>query len=195
MTRRLFVLFGIIGIAVVLAFPLRDTVYNAVIIPVAYVLWVLGLAYHSIGQSLWWIVVIVFVLVVILRSLLPEAKSLDPRLVRSKQVTGQVETLAVWMRRSERGKYFKWLVANRLGKIAYQILIQRETGNRSVFDPLTGADWNPNEGLQSYLETGLHGSFTDFPRVTKPFSRPSKTPLDHDVKETVEFLESQVGDI
>ncbi len=191
--RRMFALLGIIGIALLLAFPLRGAVYEMVIVPVAYVLWILGLAYHAVHQSLWWIVLVAIVLAVIVRSLLPTPKPTGKWAIKTKPAIGQVEALAAWMKKSERGRYFKWLVANRLGKLGYQLLSQRETGKtRSVFDPLTGSDWNPGEGLQSYLETGLHGSFADFPHVNKPFSQPLKTPLDHDVNDAVEFLESQV---
>jgi len=190
--RRILALVGIIAVAVLLAFPLRNAIYEAVIIPAAYLLWVLGLVYHSVHQSLWWIVVIVIVLFIVSRSMLPETKPIGARPVNTKPVVGQVESLAVWVKKSERSTYFKWLLANRLGRIAYQILAQREAGKRSVFAPLTGADWNPGEGLQSYLESGLHGSFADFPHANRFFSQPKRTPLDHNVNEAIEFLESQV---
>ena len=193
MIRRVLILLGIAVIAGLLAFPLRSAVYNAIIVPLAYVLWVLGLWYHAVHQVIWWIVVIVFVSFVLIRSLLPGFKPVVKVPVKSKPVVGQVESLAVWVNRAERGIYFKWLIANRLGRIAHQILAHRETGKpRSVFDPLTGSDWDPNDGLQAYLESGLHGSFTDFPYANRPFSRPQKIPLDHDVNDAVGFLESQI---
>ena len=139
--RRILALVGIIAVAVLLAFPLRNAIYEAVIIPAAYLLWVLGLVYHSVHQSLWWIVVVVIVLFIVSRSMLPETKPIGDRPVNTKPVVGQVESLAVWVKKSERSTYFKWLLANRLGRIAYQILAQREAGKRSVFAPLTGADW------------------------------------------------------
>jgi len=192
--RRVFILLGIMVIAILLAFPLRAAVYQTVIVPVAYVLWVLGLAYHAVHQSIWWIVVIVFLLAYIVRSLFPKTRPVGRLNVKIKPITGQVETLAAYVKKAERGKYFQWLIANRLGKIAYQILSHRETGKtRSVFDPLAGSDWDPNDGLQSYLETGLHGSFVDYPHRNRLFSSPIRTPLDHDVNEVVEFLEARVG--
>jgi len=191
--RRIFAWLGIMVITFLLAFPLRDAVYGTVIVPVAYVLWVLGLAYHAVHQSIWWIVVIVFLLTYIVRSLLPKARPFGRQVIKTKPVTGQVETLAAYVKKSERGKYFQWLIANRLGKIAHQILLHRETGKtHSVFDPLTGSDWVPTSDLQSYLESGLHGSFVDYPYRNGLFSSPTKTPLDHDVNEVVEFLEAQV---
>lgn len=194
MTRRALALIGILGIAALLAFPLRTVVYEAVVIPVAYMLWVLGLIYHSIHQSLWWIVVLLVVVVILSRSLLPGYKPAPRETVKTKPAVGQVERLADWVKRSRRGTYFKWLIANRLGRIAYQVLVQRETGKqRSLFDPLTGVDWDPDAGLKSYLESGLQRSFADFPRQNKPFVHPAPTPLDHDVNEAVKFLEAQVG--
>jgi hypothetical protein len=113
---------------------------------------------------------------------------------KSKPHLGQVESLAIWLRKAERGIYFKWLIANRLGKLSYQILVHRESGRpRSVFAPLLGTDWEPTKELQTYLETGLHGSFADFPNTKRPFaSQQPRTPLDHDIAEAVEFLESQL---
>jgi hypothetical protein len=191
---RILALAGILGIAILLAFPLRDTVYEAVIVPLAYVLWILGLAYHSVHQALWWFAVLFFVLIIFSRSFLPRLKDRERAPLKARPSIGQVESLALWMKKAEKGIYFRWLIANRLGKIAYYILSQRDAGkSRSVFAPLAGADWDPQEQVQAYLETGLHGSFTDYPQPVKLFSPPVKTPLDVDVKDAVEFLESQLG--
>jgi hypothetical protein len=191
---RTLAMIGILIIAILLAFPLRGAVYEVIIIPLAFVLWALGLAYHSVPQALWWIGVLLIVLVILSRSLASPSRTRARMPLKTKPIVGKVESLSVWMKKSERGTYFKWLVANRLGKIAYAILSQRETGKqRSFFDPLTGSDWNPNVDVHSYLEAGLHGSFTNYPRSNKLFSRSAPTPLDLDVKEAVEFLESQIG--
>jgi hypothetical protein len=95
--------------------------------------------------------------------------------------------------RANGGVYFKWLIANRLGKLAYQILLHRESGRpRSVFAPLLGSDWEPSKGLQTYLEIGLHGSFSDYPTPKHWMGPPPKTPLDYEIGDAVAFLESQV---
>jgi hypothetical protein len=113
-------------------------------------------------------------------------------LIKTKPPQGQVENFAIWLGKAEKGIYFKWLVANRLGKLAYQILLHRESGRpRSVFAPLLGTDWEPSSELRQYLEIGLHGSFADYPHLSN-FSAPQHTPLDLNVNEAVEFLESQV---
>lgn len=193
MIRRALAMLGIVVIAALLAFPLRYVIYDAVVVPIAYVLWVLRLIYHSVHESVWWIVVLLLALVILFRSLLPGIKPAAKQVVKTKPAVGQVEGLAAWVKQSRRGIYFKWLIANRLGRIAYQILVQRETGRqRSVLQPLIGEDWEPGEELRTYLESGLHGSFADFPYSKRPLSRPMPTPLDHDVNEAIEFLELQV---
>lgn len=193
MIRRALIVLGIFGISLLLAFPLRDAVYQMIIVPVAYMFWALGLAYHSVPQVLWWAGVSMIVLVILVRGILPQRRTKKSKPIKPDETLGQVETLSVLLTKTERGNYTKWLIANRLGKIAYQTLAQRETGKqRFFFDPLTGPDWTPDSNVQSYLEAGLHGSFTDFPQKRKFFSTPKQTILDHDLGDVIHYLESQV---
>jgi len=195
MRRRWAALAGVIVIATLLAFPLREAVHEAIVIPVAYLLWMLGLLYRSMSQGIWWVVLIVLVILILAKSLAPPLRPSGKVLPSSKPALGQVQTFAGWLNKSSSGIYFKWLIANRLGKLAYQILLQR--GNekpRSVFEPLTGPDWRPTADLQNYLQSGLQRSFADFPNPRRFFAPPSKTPLDLDINKAVDFLESQIDD-
>jgi hypothetical protein len=191
--RRFLLVLGVLVVAALLAFPLRETVYETLVIPVAYVVFQLGLYYRSISQAIWWWLLITVVLFMLTFSLLPYLKPRRKSDVRVKPRLGQVQELALWLHRLEGGTYYKWLVANRLGKLSYQILLHRENGRpRSVFSPLIGADWNPSQELRTYLEIGLHGSFADFPHSGSRFATLPKTPLDFEVRDAVEFLESQL---
>lgn len=195
-TRRVLAMIGIAVIVLLLAFPLREAVYESVIVPIAYIWWLMGLLYRSVHQFVWWILALLVVLVVLARSLRPAGRAVQRFQLKQKPVIGQVEDLAIWVNRTERGIYFKWLVANRLGRIAHDILSQREVGKpRSFFDPLAGPDWMPDSPVQQYLETGLRSSFADYPQGRYFFSRPKQTttPLDHDLNDVVKYLESQVG--
>jgi hypothetical protein len=196
--RRGLILIATLIIAGLLAFPLRDAIYRAVVIPVAFIAWNLNLLYQSFSQGVWWVVVALIVFFMIAFSLMPQAQLRPKAGPKPRPPQGQVESLSVWLGRAESGVYFKWLVANRLGKIAYQILLQRESGRpRSVFAPLAGTDWEPSPELQTYLEKGLHGSFADIPNSGNRFAARQPTPLDFDVSRAVQFLESQVenGDL
>lgn len=182
---------GVILLAWVLAFPLRDVLQRTVIVPLAFFLWSLGLFYRSMPQLVWWILAAMVVTMMLAGSLGPGEKFNPKEKLKSTPPQGQVEGLAVSMLKAKRGVYFKWIVANRLGKLAYQMLVRREGDqSRSVFAPLVGADWQPDPRLQKYLETGLHGSFSDYPDSER-FTRASASPLDLEVREAVEFLESQ----
>ena len=191
--RRGLVILGIAVIAGLLAFPLRETIYDTVIVPIAFLGWRLNLFYHMISQGIWWWLAIAAVLFLLIFSLIPQIQRNGKSTIKSRPRHGQVEDLSIWLGRTKNGIYFKWLVANRLGKLAYQVLLHRESGRpRSVFAPLIGADWSPSKELQQYLEVGLHGSFSDYPNTGKAFGPPPKTPLDLEIGEAILFLESQV---
>jgi len=193
MRQRWLPMLGVIVIAALLAFPLRAVVNQVVLVPVAYLLFLLKLLYVSLDQVVWWIAAVFVVLLILGQSLLPDLKPIKKLIPFAKHERGNVETLALTLEKSKKGTYFKWLIANRLGRLAHEILLQREHGKpRSVFAPLTSEGWEAAPEVQEYLEKGLHGSFADFPNNRwGSFSPPEKTPLDHDVVEVVEFLESK----
>jgi hypothetical protein len=189
--RRWLIIIVIIAISAVLAVPMRETIYNVIVLPVAYIGWALGILYRILPQVLLWWVVIAIIFFILLFSMLPNLKFNRQTKSKLRPRHGQVEDLSIWMERANGGVYFKWLIANRLGKLAYQILLHRESGRpRSVFTPLVGEDWKPSRELQQYLETGLHGSFSDYHNPRSGSAQ--KTPLDYEIKEAVEFLESKV---
>jgi hypothetical protein len=194
--QRWLLIAGILVIAAILAVPMRETIYSLIVIPATFIGWELGLAYHMLPQIFWWWLVLVLIFFILAFSMMPRFKPPQREAIKAAPRRGQVEDLSIWLGRAKSGVYFKWLVANRLGKLAYQILVQRESGRpRSVFNPLVGQDWQPSRELQEYLETGLHGSFSEFSSTNTPrwIAQP-KTPLDYEVKDAVEFLESQVED-
>ena len=194
--RRVLIFLGVLLIAVVLAFPLREITDQLILLPLAYLLWILHLLYISVDQQVWWIGVGVMLFLILVFSLLPEI-DFKPKMIRQYQVArGSVESLARTIYKTESGIYFKWLLANRLGKLAHQMLLQREHGKpRSIFSPLAGEGWNVDPAVQHYLETGLQGSFADFPNTHwTTFSPREKTPLDQDIQAVIEFLESKQAD-
>lgn len=196
MRQRWLPMLGVIVIAALLAFPLRAVVNQLVLVPIAYLLFLLKLLYVSLDQAVWWLAAVFGVLLILGQSLLPDLKPVKKLIPFAKHERGTVETLAVALDKSQKGIYFKWLIANRLGRLAYEILLQREHGKpRSVFAPLTSEGWEATLEVQEYLERGLHGSFADFPNSRwGSFSPPEKTPLDHDVADVIEFLEVKQGD-
>ncbi|HEY2982186.1 MAG TPA: hypothetical protein VGJ22_13460 [Anaerolineales bacterium] len=194
MTRRYWMLAGqVLLLGLVLAFPLRGVMQRVVITPAAYVLWALGIFYAATPQLIWWAAIVIVVTLTALGTLAAPVRFTPRRPVEAKPVQGPVESLALWIGKTPGGIYYKWLVAHRLGKLAYQFLLQHEGHRpRTLFAPLTGADWQPGEELRAYLEVGLHGSFADYPQSPNPLKAAAPTPLDLDITEAVLFLESKM---
>src|SRR5215207_3786604 len=100
MTRRWAALAGVIVIATLLAFPLREAVHEAIVVPVAYLLWALGLLYRSLSQGIWWVTLVVLVILILARCLAPLRRPPRNVLTSSKPTLGQVQTFAGWLSKS-----------------------------------------------------------------------------------------------
>jgi len=191
--RQILALAGSVCVASLLAFALQDVIRQVVILPLAYAWWVLGLYYRSFPQLILWVAVVVFVLFILLGNLTAEGTSKPREEPKPKPAPGAIENLALAIEKSRRGIYARWQIAHRLGKTARDLLIQQgERANIKNMSPLTGRDWQPSQAVQNYLDVGLNGSFADYPQPRWPFQRSKPTPLDLDVNEAVEFLESQM---
>jgi hypothetical protein len=191
--RRWLALGGATLIALILAFPLQDVIRKTIIVPLASLWWALGVLYQSFPQVVVWILLLVVIAFMLLGSLTGDRKRVPNEEPKVKPDLGQVESLAEGLIKMRRGTYYRWKVANRLGRLARDFLIQRgDRANTRDLGPLTGRDWHPTQPVDAYLETGLHGSFADFPNQPWRFQPPEPTPLDIDVEEVVEFLESQI---
>jgi hypothetical protein len=181
----------VLALALLLAFPLRELFQRTVIVPLAYFLWTLALFYRTMPQLVWWVLAVLIASLLVVGSLAPGERFAQRAVPGRPASQGQVEGLAEYILKAPQGVYFRWLVANRLGKLAHRMLVQREGDkSRSVFAPLVGADWQPSPRLRQYLETGLHGSFAEFPKSDR--ARSTDSPLDLDIDEAVTFLESQL---
>ena len=184
---------GVIIIALILAFPLQDVIRKAIIVPLAYLWWALGVLYQSFPQIVVWILMVILIAFMLMGSLTTNKKRTPREGPKAKPSLGKVEGLAEGLVKMRRSTYYKWQIANRLGRLARDFLIQRgDRASTKDHSPLTGRDWHPSEPVDAYLDTGLLGSFADFPNPRWSFVRLEPTPLDIEVDDVVEFLESQI---
>lgn len=182
-------------VAALLAFRLSGVVYAMLVLPASYLLWLLKLLYLAMPGAIWWSVLVLVLSFIFALSLVPDVLRMQGKEPLHRPTMGNVESLSTWMEKSQNGIYYKWLVANRLGRIAHRLLEGRAAGDkRLVSDGLSGPGWTPPPRVQAYLETGLLGSFADYPRGNNPFAKSEPTPLDHDIAEVVEFVESKIDD-
>ncbi len=179
MSRRWPLLLGILAASAVLGYLLRDVVYQLVIVPIAYVFWLLYFYYSLLPQGLIWAVVLAVLLIAVLWNLLPELPRGSPRKGRRPQPEGDVEALVAWIMKSRRGNYFKWQLANRMGRIARRLA------------EVSGGRLPPaNAAVEKYLDAGMNHSFVDFPTPHGLFAQATETPLDIDPKSVADYLDS-----
>ena len=94
-TRRWLIVLGVMVIAALMAFPLRPTIYETVVIPLAFIFWEIGLLYRSLSQIIWWWLIVAIVIFMLAISLLPKFESSRKDDSKSKPRLGQIEDLAV----------------------------------------------------------------------------------------------------
>jgi hypothetical protein len=179
---RLWLSGGAVVLSAVLAFFLRDVIYALIITPLAYLWWLFRSVYSLIPQLVLWISLLVGLTMLIMINFAPEGRRTPRPEEKRKKNQGQVEALAVWFARSNRGNYFKWQIANRLGLIARGFW-GTPTGSRPLhFD---------DPEVDRYLEAGLNSSFVDYPPPKNRFQKAAPTPLDLDPLVVVDYLEKQ----
>jgi hypothetical protein len=190
MKHRWAVIILVIVVIPLVSFLLRNVVQQTILTPLAYLWWIMNLYYRAVPQWIVWALLVIIVFVSALRN----TPLRNPfRQVQKKNQTptkGPIEDLSKMINKAPNGIYYKWLVANRLGNLARELLDQREGRRAHSFARLIGRDWQPPVEVSVYLESGLNGSFADFPQSHRARSR--ATPLDMDTKQVIEYLEYEM---
>lgn len=184
MSRRRWLLFGaLLAGSLLLAFLVRDVARDLIITPLAYLAWRVRLLYWIVPGLAKWAAVILVVSIGVIWQLLPEFRPKSSRRARRAPTPGQVESLALWLSKAGDSNYFKWQVANRLGRIARRLdeLSGRRSEKRRAAEP-----------VRAYLSAGVDHSFADFPGPRHRFERRPATPLDLQPGVVVDYLESQM---
>jgi hypothetical protein len=177
----------------ILAFFLQDVIERVVVTPLAYVWWVIKVTYAELPQLMLWILLLAGLIFILTASLMKWVSVGRKYEELHKPTPGPVEILSGWIDRSKDGIYYKWMIANRLGKLGGEVGKGLEgRGHMNGTEELDGRGRLPSEAVQRYLQAGLDESFADYPRPPLPFMRRKATPFDLDVNEAVEYLESQM---
>jgi hypothetical protein len=180
-----------IVVAAVMAYLLKDVVAAILFEPVSQLWYALSLLYLSVAQIIFWFVLIVIVALIAFDSLYGKfgPPRLDEGETRSR--VGPIANTARHISRSNEGIYYKWLIANRLGKLARSIFARGNGGESKGIDVLESRGHRMPPEIGAYLISGLSQTFADYPR-SNWFGRPSQTPLDVDVEGVIEYLELQM---
>lgn len=180
---------GIVGLLI--AFASRQFIYASVIVPLAYLWWLIKLYYHLLPQAVVWILLIAALGFAGIHGLLLEIPIGKVKPLKAAKVESPLEALAELIHKSQRGNYYKWMLANRLGNIARELLDQREGKQiAQKFSRLAGRDWNPPQDVQAYLQSGISGSFADYPQ--KVWTKNTPSPLSLEPQKALEYLEVEM---
>ena len=180
--KRLLITAGGILMAL-LAYFLRDVVNERIVIPLSYLWWRLGLYYHAIEEETWLVLAVMGISIIAYISIADDGLSSREAGGNSKSpVQGPVEELTIWLARSQNRSYYRWLVANRLSRLARLLLRQRDGQNGS----LEGSSWEATEDIKSYLKYGE--------RRSSGGGR-SRSRMDgSNLIKVLEYLESEIGE-
>lgn len=176
---RLPIIIAVFLLLGILAILLQDVIRRVIIVPVAYLLWVLKYYYSTIPQVFIWILLPI-VIVQLLSSFISRGFIAGRKqFLLQTSNSGSVENMVEWLTKSRGGNFFKWRVANRLGKIA-----------RELVPANPGSGKSPSGNVKRYLEAGLNESFVDYP--LRSWFKPGKkqNPFDSDLNEVILYLES-----
>jgi hypothetical protein len=186
--RYLFVLLFVLVVAAILAFFLRGVVAEVIILPVARFFWLVGGYYRVFPQASYWVVALIAVATIVLTSLRVSGLEWRRRDSKWTPLSGQVQDLSFWIKRSRKGIYPKWHVARLLAEMALELMGHHEKHVKNVLraEDLAGS---PPESVRKYLNAALNTNFTDYAR-SRPLTPLPPTPFDGDLEPVIRYLES-----
>lgn len=192
MRRRRIILVGaFLLVAAGLAYFLQDAVNAALFVPLSYLWWAFTIMYQSVAQVIYWLLLVLGVAFMALGSLYGRERSRERVTEDPPPSLGPLGIATRQISRTGKGTYYKWLIANRMGKLSRSILQLR---NGTLDDPngaLEGRGWGPPDEVSAYLVSGLLSTFADYPRP-RWYARRPETPFDVDLDQVLSYLESQM---
>ena len=125
MRKRLLAITLVALLAIPLALVLRDFVRDVFVVEFLRVLWAGRILFESLPQWPMWVLLLLVLVFIAAGSLgrvtKPVQKEKEPEVAHQ----GQVQALARWIRRTTQGTYFRWRLANYLGKLAWDVMAYR----------------------------------------------------------------------
>ncbi len=171
-----------ITIAITL-FSYRKMVVGTVVRIAAYFVWSLNVVGSVIPQQVLWILLLLLILYIAVGSFYGKKSEGGSNRKNADPVIGPVEARARWIEERQRGTFFKWQLANLLGKVHQNIQESVRYENSKHGRPI------PPQ-VHDYLNAGLTTSYVDY-TVPTLFQKTEFTPLDIELEQVVDYLEEQ----
>jgi hypothetical protein len=171
-------------ITAIALFSFRKMIVGAVVRVAAYMVWSLNVVGSVIPQQVLWILMLLLILYIAVGSFYGKKSEGGSIQKNATPVIGPVEARARWIEERQRGTFFKWQLANLLGKVHQNIQESVRYGSSK------NAPHIPAQ-VQNYLNAGLTTSYVDY-AVPTIFQKTELTPLDIELEQVVDYLEEQM---
>jgi len=179
------ILFSAVFITIAITlFSYRKVIVGIVVRIAAYMVWSLNVIGSVIPQQVLWILLLLLILYIAVGSFYGKQSEGRPTRKNAEPAIGPVEARARWIEERQRGTFYKWQLANLLGKVYQSIQDSVRYGNSK------NASSIPPQ-VRDYLNAGLTTSYVDYTTPTL-FQKTELTPLDIELEQVVDFLEEQL---
>ncbi|MGD2040942.1 MAG: hypothetical protein PVH11_08955 [Anaerolineae bacterium] len=200
MSRRLLLLLTaiVLALTVPLALLFRDFVRDVFLVELLRMFWGARLLYESLPQLPLWILLLLLLVVIALRSLVRRPGTVRQQVEPDVEPQGQVRVLARWIERASRGEYFRWSLAQHLGGLAWEIMAQREhTTPAQLKGRRSAGDLDLPPVVEAYLlsdQLPRHSAMASLLATIRDRLGIGGRPLalDPDLVQVIEFLEDQM---
>jgi hypothetical protein len=175
---------AVVVILIALVFiPLRREVAGMIVNTAAYAIWAANFYGSAIPQQVLWFLLLILISYIAVSSFYGRTSKGEPAALSAPPAFGPVEALARRIDAGRRGVYFKWQIANMLGKIHQT---RQQAGSRGT----SGRVPSPPAEIQAYLDAGVNTSYADYPF---DWFKPKKpTPFDIELTQVLDYLEDQM---
>jgi hypothetical protein len=194
MKRQALIVAGILSLLAILSTVFfRGWLREAIILPLFYMFWVLGLLYRSIPQVILWGFFLTAILFIAWRSLSSKDQVIEKPAPVVADRPGRVATWERWLDRANQGYYSRWRLARHLADLTIDIIAHREKlSPGAARQYLESGQLEAPPEIRDFLATGLlpPGSdrFSELRYRFFPSTRPASLQLEP--REIVLFLET-----
>lgn len=188
----------ILLLAIPLALLLQNWVRDVFLVEFWRLLWGARILFESLPQEPIWVLLLVSLVVIAVRSLRTRRKPAERAVEREVMYAGQVQMLARWIERASQGEYFKWSLGQRLGELTWEVMAHREhTTPEQLKQRMKAGTLGLPPVIQMYLQAteppGFAGPTGFLSRILYRFrARASSLSFDPALEQVVEFLEAQL---
>jgi hypothetical protein len=156
-------------------------IVGAIVRVAAYIVWSVNYFGQVIPQQVLWIFLLLLILYIAVGSFYGKRSEGGSARSNASPLVGPVEMRTRWIEEGYRGTYFKWQIANLLGKVHQSIEQSASRGISGRIPPQ----------VQAYLDAGVHTSYVDYASPGL-FQKAESSPLDIPLEQVVDYLEEQL---